>query len=153
MTDETEFLRAFVRQVDLAELRVLDVQASVLGQTPEKGQLEISSAIGLEDRPPSSFVVVASINVSGTSFGTEPPYMKMHLRVLARYDLKEGVSLPDNSQLLSFAQRVAITNLWPYARVLAHSVSLQLALPPVILPIIFPDNHFAGSVVTGLPPG
>jgi preprotein translocase subunit SecB len=58
---------------------------------------------------------------------------KISCKFILLYDVPGIKGFPDDA-LAAFAQTTGVFNVWPYWRELVHSMSLRMAIPPVVLP-------------------
>lgn len=89
-----------------------------------------------EDDPLDRFFVRLRFNLKVVEKGAEEPrptLVEMMARFVILYDLpgRDGITRED---LIAFAGSRGVFSVWPYWREFVHTMSLRLAIPPIILP-------------------
>jgi hypothetical protein len=138
--EQQQLVRDTARLVTLAELRPFSLAARLLRQPPAESILTIATQLsGIEQRD-RGFVVTAQFRMSAAEKAGAPDYVQVNIGILARYDVTGGAPVPSTEVQKAFAQQFGMLHLWPYARVLTHSLTSQLGIPPLMLPIVLLDQ-------------
>ena len=96
----------------------------------------VSEAEVGEDDPLDQFFVRLRFNLKIVEKGAEDPkpsLVEMMARFVVLYDLPERGGITREGPI-AFAGSSGVFSVWPYSREFVHSMSLRLAVPPIILP-------------------
>lgn len=140
MIDPNEY-RKLIEAVELAEMYFTDLQAwrdsSIDGQLTARTQMDIRRdpvADGNHD-------IVARVTFLLQGFlhetkDTSKEVVKIKLEWLVRYSYQKARDFhPSNDLVEEFVQRNVPVNVWPYIRYIVSMLTIQMCLPPLILPM------------------